>query len=100
MLSAECSVLSAVSSSATQHPALSTSSVPRDPREEPAKTSAAPLKESFSRWANLKIVLLVLLGATAGVMKIDIVKSSLIVAIALFLGMPFFTVFGSSARSG
>src|SRR5688572_21724328 len=29
------------------------------------KTSAAPLKESFAQWANLKIVLLVLLGATA-----------------------------------
>jgi MFS family permease len=58
-------------------------------------------------------VLLVLFGATAGqgivwytgqfyalsflqsVMKIDIVKSSVIVAIALLLGMPFFTVFGA-----
>jgi MFS family permease len=77
------------------------------------KTSASPLIESFARWANLKIVLLVLLGATAGqgivwytgqfyalsflqsVMKIDIVKSSIIVAIALALGIPFFTVFGA-----
>jgi MFS family permease len=77
------------------------------------KTSMAPLKESFGNWANLKIVLLVLFGATAGqgivwytgqfyalsflqsVMKVDIVKSSTIVAIAILFGMPFFTVFGA-----
>jgi MFS family permease len=77
------------------------------------KTSAAPLKESFAKWANLKIVLLVLFGATAGqgivwytgqfyalsfmqsVMKLDLVKSSTVVAIAIFFGMPFFTVFGA-----
>jgi MFS family permease len=77
------------------------------------KTSVAPLKESFARWANFKIVLLVLFGATAGqgivwytgqfyalsflqsVMKVDLVKSSIIVAIAILLGMPFFTVFGA-----
>ena len=77
------------------------------------KTSMAPLKESFGNWANFKIVLMVLLGATAGqgivwytgqfyalaflqsVMKVDIVKSSTIVAIAILFGMPFFTVFGA-----
>ncbi len=77
------------------------------------KTSAAPLKEAFGNWANFKIVLLVLLGATAGqgvvwytgqfyalsfmqsIMKLDLVKSSTVVAIAVLLGMPFFTVFGS-----
>jgi MFS family permease len=77
------------------------------------KTSLAPLKESFGRWPNLRIVLLVLFGATAGqgivwytgqfyalsflqsVLKLDIVKSSVIVAIAILLGMPFFTVFGA-----
>ena len=77
------------------------------------KTSLAPLKESFGNWANFKIVLLVLLGATAGqgivwytgqfyalsflqsVMKVDIVKASTIVAIAILFGMPFFTVFGA-----
>jgi MFS family permease len=77
------------------------------------KTSLAPLKESFGNWANFKIVLLVLLGATAGqgivwytgqfyalsflqsVMKVDIVKSSIIVAVAILFGMPFFTVFGA-----
>ncbi|MGZ5472600.1 MAG: MFS transporter [Thermoanaerobaculia bacterium] len=77
------------------------------------KTSMAPLKESFGRWSNLRIVLLVLFGATAGqgvvwytgqfyalsflqsVMKVDMVKSSIVVAIAILLGMPFFTVFGA-----
>ncbi len=77
------------------------------------KTSIAPLKESFGNWANVKIVLLVLFGATAGqgvvwytgqfyalsfmqsVMKVDIVKSSIIVAVAVLIGMPFFTVFGA-----
>jgi len=77
------------------------------------KTSLSPLKDSFGNWANFKIVLLVLLGATAGqgivwytgqfyalsflqsVMKVDIVKASTIVAIAILFGMPFFTVFGA-----
>jgi MFS family permease len=77
------------------------------------KTSLAPLKESFGRWSNLKIVLLVLLGATAGqgivwytgqfyalafmqsVLKLDLVKASTVVAVAVLLGMPFFTVFGA-----
>jgi len=77
------------------------------------KTSAAPLKEAFGNWKNFRIVLLVLFGATAGqgvvwytgqfyalafmqgVLKIDLVKSSIVVAIATLLGMPLFTVFGA-----
>ncbi|HEX2833684.1 MAG TPA: MFS transporter [Thermoanaerobaculia bacterium] len=77
------------------------------------KTSIAPLRESFGQWSNLKIVLLVLLGATAGqgivwytgqfyalsflqsVLKVDMTKSSIIVAVALLLGMPFFVLFGA-----
>jgi MFS family permease len=77
------------------------------------KTSAAPLRESFARWPNLKIVLLVLFGATAGqgivwytgqfyalsflqsVLKIDMVRSSIIVAVAILFGMPLFTFFGA-----
>ncbi|HEY2830273.1 MAG TPA: MFS transporter [Thermoanaerobaculia bacterium] len=77
------------------------------------KTSTAPLRESFGNWANVKIVLLVLFGATAGqgvvwytgqfyalsfmqsIMKISLVQSSIIVAIAVLLGMPFFTIFGA-----
>jgi MFS family permease len=77
------------------------------------KTSIAPLKESFGSWANFRIVLLVLLGATAGqgvvwytgqfyalsflrdIMKVSPEQSSIILAIAMLLGMPFFTVFGA-----
>jgi MFS family permease len=77
------------------------------------KTSTSPLRDSFGNWKNLRIVLLVLFGATAGqgivwytgqfyalsflqsVLKIDMVKSSIIVAVALLLGIPFFTVFGA-----
>jgi MFS family permease len=77
------------------------------------KASVAPLRESFGNWANFKIVLLVLLGATAGqgvvwytgqfyalsflqtTMKIDLSTASIIVAIALLCGMPFFVVFGA-----
>jgi MFS family permease len=77
------------------------------------KSSIAPLRESFGNWANLRIVLLVLFGATAGqgivwytgqfyalsflqtVLKIDLAKASIIVAVALLLAMPFFVVFGA-----
>ncbi|HEY4641288.1 MAG TPA: MFS transporter [Thermoanaerobaculia bacterium] len=77
------------------------------------KTSAAPLRESFGSWKNFKIVLLVLFGATAGqgvvwytgqfyalsflqtTMKIDLSTASIIVAIALLFGMPFFVFFGA-----
>jgi MFS family permease len=77
------------------------------------KSSLAPLRESFGNWANFKIVLLVLFGATAGqgvvwytgqfyalsflqtVLKIDLATASIVVAIALLLGMPFFVVFGA-----
>jgi len=77
------------------------------------KASIAPLRESFGNWANLRIVLLVLFGATAGqgivwytgqfyalsflqtVLKIELAKASIIVAVALLLAMPFFVVFGA-----
>jgi len=77
------------------------------------KSSIAPLRESFGNWKNLRIVLLVLFGATAGqgivwytgqfyalsflqtVLKVDLAKASIIVATALLLAMPFFVVFGA-----
>lgn len=77
------------------------------------KASLAPLRESFGNWANLKIVLLVLFGATAGqgivwytgqfyahsflqtALKIDLVHATIIVATALFFAMPFFVIFGA-----
>jgi MFS family permease len=76
-------------------------------------TSAQPLKDAFTNWANLKIVLVSLLGATAGqgvvwyagqffalfylqtILKVNPTASNYIVAIALLGAMPFFVVFGS-----
>jgi MFS family permease len=76
------------------------------------KTSSAPLTDSFARWSNLKIVLLALLGATAGqavvwyggqfyslffltqTLKVDAQTANLLVAGALLLATPFFVVFG------
>jgi len=76
-------------------------------------TSTRPLTEAFTKWPNLKRVLISLFGATAGqgviwytgqfyalfylqtVLKVNAKTSSIIVAIALLLGMPFFTVFGA-----
>ncbi len=76
-------------------------------------TSARPLKEAFTQWANLKRVLISLFGATAGqgvvwytgqfyalfylqtILKVNNTSANFIVAIALLLGMPFFIVFGA-----
>src|SRR5205814_7151825 len=77
------------------------------------KSSIAPLRESFGNWKNLRIVLLVLFGATAGqgivwytgqfyalsflqtTLKVDLAKASIIVGVALLLAMPFFVFFGA-----
>jgi len=76
-------------------------------------TSAQPLKEAFTRWINLKRVLISLFGATAGqgvvwytgqfyalfylqaILKVNTTSASYIVAIALVMGMPFFVFFGA-----
>jgi MFS family permease len=76
-------------------------------------TSAKPLVESFTKWKNLKVVLISLFGATAGqgvvwyagqfyalfylqtILKVNPTSANYIVAIALLFGMPFFVVFGS-----
>jgi MFS family permease len=76
-------------------------------------TSAKPLTEAFTVWPNLKRVLISLFGATAGqgviwytgqfyalfylqtVLKINARTAYIIVAIALLLAMPFFTLFGA-----
>jgi MFS family permease len=77
-------------------------------------TSAQPLKDAFAKPENLKRVLISLFGATAGqgviwytgqfyvllvflqtILKINPRLANIIVAIALLLGMPFFTVFGA-----
>ena len=77
------------------------------------KTSKAPLSESFGQWKNLKIVILALVGLTAGQavvwysgqfyalffltqqLKVDNTSANLMIAAALLLGTPFFVVFGS-----
>src|SRR5262249_9724772 len=76
-------------------------------------TSARPLREAFTRWDNLKRVLISLGGITAGgsavwycgqfnalfylqtVLKVDRTSANYIIAIALFLGMPLFVFFGA-----
>jgi MFS family permease len=76
-------------------------------------TSTQPLKDAFGKWANLKIVLVSLFGATAGqgvvwytgqfyalfymqtILKVNAKTAAFIVAVALLLAMPFFTVFGA-----
>ena len=77
------------------------------------RQSKAPLTESFARWGNAKIVLLALVGATAGqavvwycgqfyalfyltqTLKIDSVTANLLIAGALLIATPFFVVFGA-----
>jgi MFS family permease len=81
--------------------------------KETGKTSKAPIQESFGTWARWKVFLVVLFGATAGqavvwytgqfyallylqtVLKVPLVTSYVIVAVALVLGAPLFIVFGS-----
>jgi MFS family permease len=77
------------------------------------KSSKAPITESFFRWGNLKIVLLVLFGGVAGqavvwytgmfyelffltqTLKVEPQAANIMVAIGLALATPFFIVFGS-----
>jgi len=77
------------------------------------KTSKAPLTESFARWGNLKIVVLALLGGTAGQavvwytgqfyalffllqsLKIDGLTANILIGASLILGTPFFLLFGA-----
>jgi MFS family permease len=77
------------------------------------KTSKAPLSESFGQWKNLKIVILALIGLTAGQavvwysgqfyalffltqsLKVDGATANIFVAVSLLIGTPFFVVFGT-----
>jgi MFS family permease len=77
------------------------------------RTSKAPLAESFGDWKNLKIVILALLGLTAGqavvwycgqfyalfflttIAKVDVTTANLLIAASLLIGTPFFIVFGT-----
>jgi len=75
--------------------------------------SAKPLTDAFTKWSNLKQVLISLFGATAGqgvvwytgqfyalfylqnILRVNPRSANIIVAVALVFAMPFFTVFGS-----
>jgi MFS family permease len=77
------------------------------------RTSKAPLTESFGQWKNLKIVILALIGLTAGqavvwysgqfyalffltqALKVDGATANILVAFSLLIGTPFFIVFGA-----
>jgi MFS family permease len=76
------------------------------------KTSRNPIKESFGKKENLRLVLLALFGAAMGqgviwytgqfyalsflqkTMQVEFVQSNVIIAVALLLGTPFFIYFG------
>lgn len=76
------------------------------------KTSKAPLSEAFGQWKNMKIVILALVGLTAGqavvwytgqfyslffltqTLKVDGPTANILIAAALAIATPFFIVFG------
>ncbi|MBU2270437.1 MAG: MHS family MFS transporter, partial [Alphaproteobacteria bacterium] len=76
------------------------------------KASPTPLKDSFLKWPNLKLVIIALVGLTAGqaviwytgqfyalfflerVMKVDATLVYILLAIALLLASPFFVFWG------
>ncbi|MFJ3044861.1 MFS transporter [Herbaspirillum chlorophenolicum] len=77
------------------------------------KISKAPLTEAFGQWKNLKLVILALIGLTAGQavvwytgqfyalffltqsLKVDGATANILIALALLLATPFFIFFGS-----
>lgn len=77
------------------------------------KTVKNPLKESFTKWPNLRLVLIALFGATAGqgvvwytgqfyamnftkgTIGVDAQQAEQIVGLALLIATPFFIVFGA-----
>jgi len=81
--------------------------------KDEGKVSKAPLSEAFGQWKNLKLVILALVGLTAGqavvwytgqfyalffltqTLKVDGATANILIATALLIGTPFFIVFGS-----
>jgi MFS-type transporter involved in bile tolerance (Atg22 family) len=77
------------------------------------KQSKSPIADSFGKWENLRLVILALVGLTAGqavvwytgqfyalffltqTLKIEAQTANLMIAASLLLGTPFFIVFGS-----
>lgn len=76
------------------------------------KTSKSPIRESFGKWENLKIVLIALFGINAGqavtfytaqfyvlffltqMLKIDPAQANMLLIISVVIGAPFFIFFG------
>ena len=81
--------------------------------QEDGQGSKQPLRDSFAKWKNLKIVILALVGLTMGeavvwytgqfyvliflmqVLKVDALTTSILVAGGLVIGTPFFIIFGA-----
>jgi len=81
--------------------------------KEEGTLSKAPLTESFARWPNLKIIIIALIGLTAGqavvwytgqfyalffltqVLKVDGQTANILIGVGLLLAVPFFVVFGA-----
>ncbi len=81
--------------------------------KEEGKASKRPLTEAFGNWANLKIAILALLGATAGeavvwyggqfyalffltqTIKVPAATAQIMIAIALLIATPGFIIFGA-----
>jgi len=81
--------------------------------KEEGKISKAPISEAFGQWKNLKIVILALVGLTAGqavvwytgqfyalffltqTLKVDGPTANILIAASLLIATPFFIVFGS-----
>lgn len=81
--------------------------------KDEGKISKAPLSEAFGQWKNLKLVILALIGLTAGqavvwytgqfyalffmtqILKVDGPTANILIAASLLIGTPFFIVFGS-----
>jgi MFS family permease len=81
--------------------------------KEEGKTSKAPIAESFGQWGNLKIVILALVGLTAGqavvwytgqfyalfflekMLRVEPATANIMIAVSLIIGTPFFVLFGT-----
>ena len=80
--------------------------------KEEGRASKAPLSEAFTTWPHLRLVILALLGLTAGqavvwytgqfyalffltqTLKVDPYWAQIMIALSLVIGTPFFIVFG------
>jgi MFS family permease len=80
--------------------------------KEEGRASKAPLSEAFTTWTHLRLVILALLGLTAGqavvwytgqfyalffltqTLKVDPFWAQIMIALSLVIGTPFFIVFG------